>query len=80
MQERVQLQSISCVVIVDAAAEAGFCLTPWIPFNGHCFRLIRTQNTWSDAQRQCQKIGGDLASFHSIEDQSFLISQSGYGM
>ncbi|TWW73594.1 Macrophage mannose receptor 1 [Takifugu flavidus] len=62
----------------DSAAEAGFCLTPWIPFNTHCFRLIRTLNTWSDAQRQCRKIGGDLASVHSIEDQSFLISQSGY--
>uniref|UniRef100_A0A674PBS8 Mannose receptor, C type 1b n=1 Tax=Takifugu rubripes TaxID=31033 RepID=A0A674PBS8_TAKRU len=74
----IQLQSISCVVIVTAAAEAGFCLTPWIPFNTHCFRLIRTLNTWSDAQRQCRKIGGDLASVHSIEDQSFLISQSGY--
>ncbi|KAI3374792.1 hypothetical protein L3Q82_021350, partial [Scortum barcoo] len=60
------------------AAEAGFCSSPWIPYNGHCFHLHRTNKTWSDAQRECRKEGGDLVSIRNVEDQSFVISQLGY--
>uniref|UniRef100_A0AAQ6IJ87 Mannose receptor, C type 1b n=1 Tax=Anabas testudineus TaxID=64144 RepID=A0AAQ6IJ87_ANATE len=59
-------------------AETGFCSRPWIPYNGHCFHLDRTQKTWSDAQKACRKEGGDLVSMHNVEDQSFVISQLGY--
>ncbi|XP_071402106.1 macrophage mannose receptor 1-like [Centroberyx affinis] len=59
--------------------ETGFCSDPWIPYNGHCFRLQRPdQKTWTDAQTECRKEGGDLASIHNVEDQSFVISQLGY--
>uniref|UniRef100_A0A8C9WX26 Mannose receptor, C type 1b n=1 Tax=Sander lucioperca TaxID=283035 RepID=A0A8C9WX26_SANLU len=51
---------------------------PWIPYNGHCFHLNRTQKTWDDAQRECRNEGGDLVSIHNVEDQSFVISQLGY--
>uniref|UniRef100_A0A3B4X378 Mannose receptor, C type 1b n=1 Tax=Seriola lalandi dorsalis TaxID=1841481 RepID=A0A3B4X378_SERLL len=60
------------------AVETGFCSSPWIPYNGHCFHLNRTQKTWSDAQKACRKEGGDLVSIHNVEDQSFVISQLGY--
>lgn len=33
---------------------------------------------WKDALAACHKEGGDLASIHNIEEQSFIISQSGY--
>ncbi|KAM3850436.1 macrophage mannose receptor 1-like [Diretmus argenteus] len=59
--------------------ETGFCSSPWIPYNGHCFHLQRDQKTWSEAQTECRKEGGDLASIHNVEDQSFVISQLGYG-
>ncbi|XP_073347649.1 macrophage mannose receptor 1-like [Pagrus major] len=59
-------------------AVGGFCSTPWIPYNGHCFRLDRTQKTWSDAQRECRNRGGDLVSIHNVEEQGFVISQLGY--
>ncbi|XP_044077016.1 macrophage mannose receptor 1-like [Siniperca chuatsi] len=59
-------------------AETGFCSSPWIPYNGHCFHLNRTQKTWTDAQRQCRYEGGDLVSISNVEDQSFVISQLGY--
>ncbi|XP_041804638.1 macrophage mannose receptor 1-like [Chelmon rostratus] len=58
--------------------ETGFCSRPWIPYNGHCFYLNRTQKTWPDAQRECRKKGGDLVSIRNVEDQSFVISQLGY--
>lgn len=35
---------------------------------------------WTDALATCHKEGADLASIHSIEEQSFIISQSGYCM
>ncbi|XP_028282934.1 macrophage mannose receptor 1b isoform X2 [Parambassis ranga] len=58
--------------------EQGFCSRPWIPYNGHCFHLQRVLQTWSDAQRECRKEGGDLVSIRNVEDQSFVISQLGY--
>ncbi|KAM4605239.1 macrophage mannose receptor 1b [Polymixia lowei] len=58
--------------------ETGFCSSPWIPYNSHCFNLFRTKKTWSDAQTECRKEGGDLTSIHNVEDQSFVISQLGY--
>uniref|UniRef100_A0AAQ5Y063 Mannose receptor, C type 1b n=1 Tax=Amphiprion ocellaris TaxID=80972 RepID=A0AAQ5Y063_AMPOC len=56
----------------------GLCSAPWIPYNGHCFHLNRTQKTWSDAQKQCRDERGDLVSIRNVEDQSFVISQLGY--
>ncbi|XP_037642855.1 macrophage mannose receptor 1b isoform X1 [Sebastes umbrosus] len=58
--------------------EQGFCSTPWIPYNGHCFHLQRSIQTWSVAQRECRKEGGDLVSIRNLEDQSFVISQLGF--
>lgn len=62
-----------------SAVETGFCSRPWIPYNGHCFYLNRTQKTWPDAQRECRNGGGDLVSLRNVEDQGFVISQLGYG-
>nr|XP_061795005.1 macrophage mannose receptor 1-like [Nerophis lumbriciformis] len=58
--------------------EQGFCSSPWIPYNGHCFHLLRTPRTWSDAMKDCHKELGDLVSMRNIEDHSFIISQLGY--
>ncbi|XP_056277836.1 macrophage mannose receptor 1b isoform X2 [Pseudoliparis swirei] len=58
--------------------EQGFCSAPWIPYNGHCFHLHRTLQTWSDAQKECRKETGDLVSVRNVEDQSFVISQLGF--
>lgn len=59
--------------------EQGFCSDPWIPYNGHCFHLNRSLQTWANAQKECRKEGGDLVSIRNVEDQSFVISQLGYG-
>ncbi|TNN55460.1 Macrophage mannose receptor 1 [Liparis tanakae] len=58
--------------------EQGFCSSPWIPYNGHCFHLHRTLQTWSNAQKECRKESGDLVSVRNVEDQSFVISQLGF--
>uniref|UniRef100_A0AAX7T5A0 Mannose receptor, C type 1b n=1 Tax=Astatotilapia calliptera TaxID=8154 RepID=A0AAX7T5A0_ASTCA len=59
-------------------AGTGFCSNPWIHYNGHCFHRNQAQKTWSEAQVACHQDGGDLVSIHSVEDQSFIISQLGY--
>lgn len=64
---------------VHTAVQTGFCSQPWIPYNGHCFQLNRTTTTWSNAHLACRKEGGDLVSIRNVEDQSFVISQLGYG-
>ncbi|KAK6299913.1 hypothetical protein J4Q44_G00299460 [Coregonus suidteri] len=55
-----------------------FCPSHWIPYAGHCYYLQRTKKMWRDALAACHKDGGELASIHNIEEQSFIISQSGY--
>ncbi|XP_029309189.1 macrophage mannose receptor 1-like [Cottoperca gobio] len=70
--------SSAAEVAPTPAAEPGFCSRPWIPYNGHCFHLNRTEKTWTDAQRVCRNEGGDLVTIRNVEDQSFIVSQLGY--
>lgn len=67
------------LLFFSSSVEQGFCSPPWIPYNGHCFHLHRAIQTWSDAQKECRKESGDLVSIRNVEDQSFVISQLGFG-
>uniref|UniRef100_A0A4W5LTT5 C-type lectin domain-containing protein n=1 Tax=Hucho hucho TaxID=62062 RepID=A0A4W5LTT5_9TELE len=58
--------------------EIGFCSSPWIPYAARCYLFQRTKKTWTEAQTECRKDGGDLASIHNIEQHSFVMSQLGY--
>ena len=58
--------------------QPSFCPNYWVPYAGHCYFLERTKKMWREALAACHKEGGDLASIHNIEEQSFIISQSGY--
>uniref|UniRef100_H3DIA4 Macrophage mannose receptor 1 n=1 Tax=Tetraodon nigroviridis TaxID=99883 RepID=H3DIA4_TETNG len=55
-----------------------FCPNHWVPYAGNCYYLERNKAMWRDALDACHKQGGDLASIHNIEEQSFIFSQSGY--
>uniref|UniRef100_A0AAY4A2F4 Mannose receptor, C type 1b n=1 Tax=Denticeps clupeoides TaxID=299321 RepID=A0AAY4A2F4_9TELE len=54
------------------------CSAPWIPYLGHCYVLNRTKFPWQEAQTECVKAGGNLASVHNVEEQSFILTQLGY--
>nr|XP_019942865.1 PREDICTED: macrophage mannose receptor 1 [Paralichthys olivaceus] len=58
--------------------QPSFCPSHWVPYAGNCYYLDRSKKMWRDALAACHKEGGDLASIHNIEEQSFVISQSGY--
>uniref|UniRef100_A0A3Q3KI97 C-type lectin domain-containing protein n=1 Tax=Monopterus albus TaxID=43700 RepID=A0A3Q3KI97_MONAL len=55
-----------------------FCPSHWVPYGGNCYYLVRDKKMWRDALAACHREGGDLASIHNIEEQSFIISQTGY--
>ncbi|XP_070709201.1 macrophage mannose receptor 1 [Pempheris klunzingeri] len=58
--------------------QPSFCPLHWVPYAGNCYYLERSKKIWKDALAACHKEGADLASIHNIEEQSFMISQSGY--
>eukprot|EP00066_Takifugu_rubripes_P017013 XP_011606279.1 PREDICTED: macrophage mannose receptor 1 [Takifugu rubripes] len=58
--------------------QPSFCPNHWVPYAGNCYYLERNKMMWRDALAACHKEGGDLASIHNIEEQSFIFSQSGY--
>uniref|UniRef100_A0AAY4A3Z7 Macrophage mannose receptor 1 n=1 Tax=Denticeps clupeoides TaxID=299321 RepID=A0AAY4A3Z7_9TELE len=62
--------------VPTATAEPGNA--PWIPYLGHCYVLNRTKFPWQEAQTECVKAGGNLASVHNVEEQSFILTQLGY--
>ena len=41
------------------------------------FQGIQVKLTWTEARIYCQGIGGDLASFHTGEDDAILASLPG---
>lgn len=58
--------------------DPSFCPNHWIPYAGNCYYLQRSKKMWKDALAACRKEEADLASIQNIEEQSFIISQSGY--
>lgn len=64
-----------------ARVQPTFCPNHWVPYAGNCYYLEKNKKMiWKDALAACHKEGGDLASIHNIEEQSFVLSQSGYCM
>ncbi|KAL7886208.1 hypothetical protein AOLI_G00065030 [Acnodon oligacanthus] len=37
-----------------------------------CFRYYRTELTWTEAENECVKYNGNLASVHSLQENAFL--------
>ncbi|XP_061660890.1 macrophage mannose receptor 1 [Syngnathoides biaculeatus] len=58
--------------------QPSFCPNHWVPYGGSCYFLERSKKTWKDALTACRRDDADLASIHNVEEQSFIIAQSGY--
>ncbi|XP_037077113.1 C-type mannose receptor 2-like [Pollicipes pollicipes] len=48
------------------------CPPGWIPFGGHCYRLVGPKRTRADAAAVCQRDGGQLASIQSQDENDFI--------
>ncbi|KAE8279467.1 hypothetical protein D5F01_LYC23056 [Larimichthys crocea] len=42
------------------------CPCGWSEFNGRCFLFVPADMTWAKAEKNCQSLGGNLASIHNI--------------
>ncbi|XP_059192278.1 type-2 ice-structuring protein-like [Centropristis striata] len=65
-----------CAVIVLAGADdapaAPSCPDGFQEFNGRCFHYVDTERSWTDAEKNCQSMEGNLASVHSELDYRFI--------
>ncbi|XP_038165332.1 galactose-specific lectin nattectin-like isoform X1 [Cyprinodon tularosa] len=58
------------------AVAASVCPAPcppgWTQFGSRCFIFYYQSRTWSDAEKFCISIGGNLASIHSLDENNFI--------
>ncbi|CAK6978198.1 Hypothetical predicted protein [Scomber scombrus] len=48
------------------------CPAGWTQFGSRCFIFYRQARVWADAEHICVSIGGNLASIHSADENTFL--------
>lgn len=63
---------------LDAVKQPSFCPNHWVAYGGNCYFIERSKKMWKDALTACRRDDADLATVHNIEEQSFIIAQSGY--
>ncbi|KAM8881208.1 galactose-specific lectin nattectin-like [Synchiropus picturatus] len=70
---------LCCIVGLSAASEefcknsakckqVDRCPPSWSFYNGRCFYVERTEMNWTEAQANCQSMGGNLASIENVFD------------
>uniref|UniRef100_A0A8P4PXN6 C-type lectin domain-containing protein n=1 Tax=Dicentrarchus labrax TaxID=13489 RepID=A0A8P4PXN6_DICLA len=50
------------------------CPSGWTAFNSRCFLYVPRVLNWAQAERNCQSMGGNLASVHSFQELYFLLN------
>jgi len=50
----------------------GSCPDGWEQFDRHCYQLVQTGATWTEAEADCYNKGGHLASVHSTAENNFI--------
>ncbi|XP_013388918.1 C-type mannose receptor 2-like [Lingula anatina] len=53
------------------------CQEDWALYRDHCYRVFEDKNTWSQAKGSCRRMGGDLASILTANENSFVTSLAG---
>ncbi|XP_074535590.1 ladderlectin-like [Halichoeres trimaculatus] len=56
----------------DAVVLSGGCPGGWARYHDRCFLYIGATKSWALAERHCQTLGGNLASFHNDAEKSFV--------
>ncbi|MEQ2297189.1 hypothetical protein AMECASPLE_032279 [Ameca splendens] len=53
---------------------AASCVCPagWTWYEGRCFQFVNAEKSWADAERHCNVLDGNLASFHSTNEYEFI--------
>eukprot|EP00063_Salmo_salar_P037511 XP_014012346.1 PREDICTED: ladderlectin-like [Salmo salar] len=50
------------------------CPPGWPRYATHCYHYVPVRSTWPEAERRCLRLGGNLASVHSLPQYRFLQS------
>uniref|UniRef100_A0A8C6TD72 C-type lectin domain-containing protein n=1 Tax=Neogobius melanostomus TaxID=47308 RepID=A0A8C6TD72_9GOBI len=48
------------------------CPRGWSLFGTRCFRFFKAEQTWTMAEKRCNKLGGNLASIHTDWENIFI--------
>ncbi|KAF1389664.1 hypothetical protein PFLUV_G00075810 [Perca fluviatilis] len=58
--------------ITSSYKEDPSCPASWHKYNDRCFLFVPRTLDWSDAEKNCQSLKGNLASVHSIQEYQFI--------
>ncbi|XP_030018045.1 type-2 ice-structuring protein-like [Sphaeramia orbicularis] len=58
----------------EATRSRPTCAEGWSPYEKDCFHYFEEKMSWVDAEMNCQKHNGNLASVHSQEELDFIHS------
>ncbi|KAM8881573.1 type-2 ice-structuring protein-like isoform 1-T1 [Synchiropus picturatus] len=76
MKSWVVFALLCTIVDLSAASEkrqqVNSCPQPWSFYNGRCFHVERRQMNWTQAQDNCQSMGGNLTSIESIMEHQHI--------
>ncbi|NWU97742.1 MRC1 protein, partial [Upupa epops] len=70
--------TLNTFIFPSGDAEPVKCPEGWLPYGDHCFMIHREPRVWKEALISCSESNGSLASVHSLEEHSFILSQLGY--
>ncbi|XP_078118879.1 galactose-specific lectin nattectin-like isoform X2 [Sander vitreus] len=59
-------------IVLPAASGQAPCPPGWTQFGSRCFAFHIQTKSWPDAENFCISTGGNLASIHSDEENTFL--------
>ena len=55
------------------------CLDGFLPYWYGCYQLQAAPRTWSTAEKDCQLLGGHLASVHDEAENGYLLASAAGG-
>ncbi|KAM9335722.1 type-2 ice-structuring protein-like [Symphorus nematophorus] len=71
------------MVLTEATAKSQLvkrsikCSNDWFKINGRWFRFVPRAMTWAQAEKNCQSMGANLASIHSLKEYRQIQSLTG---
>ena len=51
------------------------CPQGWEPFDDRCYQFVQSPEEWSWAKSKCRGLGGELATIHNSQQNSFIASR-----
>jgi hypothetical protein len=63
---------VTTTTVTTTVTPGNSCPSGWQLFEGHCYLVVRSYKTWTDAEKDCVNKGGHLASIHSADENRFI--------